>query len=60
MNKVYLGDSVYVQQDEHGELVLTTENCYPDDPRNRIVLETQTIINLLIYLKGAGITARLN
>ena len=48
-----------MQFEEHGEIVLTTENGYPDDPRNRIVLETQTLINLLIYLKQAGISARL-
>ena len=49
MNKVYLGDSVYVQQEENG---------YRDDPRNRIVLETQTLINLLIYLKQARIESQ--
>lgn len=35
--KVYLGDSVYVDFDGYG-LILTTENGYPDDPRNKIFL----------------------
>ena len=38
--KQYLGDSVYVEFDGYG-LVLTTENGYLDDPRNRIVLEPE-------------------
>ena len=34
----YLGDSVYAELD--GErIILTTNNGYPDDPRNRIVLD---------------------
>jgi len=40
--KVYIGDSVYAEIQPAAflgfELVLTTENGYPDDPRNRIVL----------------------
>ena len=38
---VYLGDSVYAQIDEFGRVVLTTDNGYPDDPRNLIVLEPE-------------------
>lgn len=38
MKKTYLGDSVYAEFDGWA-IVLTTENGYPDDPRNRIVLE---------------------
>lgn len=38
--KIYLGDSVYVEYDG-AVLILTTENGYPDDPRNRIVLEPE-------------------
>jgi hypothetical protein len=46
MKKLYLGDSVYVTWDDLGRLVLTTENGYPDDPRNRIVLEPEIFANL--------------
>lgn len=49
MNKEYLGDSVYAQVDQGG-VVLTTENGYPDDPRNRIVLEVEVLLALLQYL----------
>lgn len=38
--KAYIGDSVYVQFDGY-HIVLTTENGYPDDPRNRIALEPE-------------------
>ena len=52
MNKAYLGDSVYVRGDvQRDAIVLTTENGYPDDPRNEIVLEKEVIDNLLLYLK---------
>jgi hypothetical protein len=38
--KDYLGDSVYVEYDtESKELILTTNNGYPDDPRNVIYME---------------------
>lgn len=48
----YLGDSVYVRpsKDLPGAIVLTTENGYPDDPSNTIVLEPEVIQNLLLYL----------
>lgn len=42
VEKRYLGDSVYVECDGYA-MTLTTENGYPDDPRNRIVLEPQVI-----------------
>jgi len=54
--KAYLGDSVYADVDELGSLVLTTENGYPDDPRNQIVIEPQVLSALekyvSRYLKG--------
>jgi hypothetical protein len=53
MNKppAYLGDSVYVRPSYlTGGIVLTTENGYPDDPSNIIVLEPEVIQNLLLYL----------
>jgi hypothetical protein len=44
MEKVYLGDSVYAELDPNSDgIVLTTDNGYPDDPRNKIVLEPQVL-----------------
>ncbi len=37
MERMYLGDSVYVEADDF-RVVLTTNNGYDDDPRNRIIL----------------------
>ena len=36
--------------DPYGALVLTTWNGYPDDPRNKIVLEPEVIEALQLYL----------
>ena len=36
---IYLGDSVYVELDQFGRIILTTNNGYVDDPHNRIVLD---------------------
>lgn len=49
-SKVYLGDSVYAEWHFMG-LRLTTENGYPDDPRNEIFLEPEVLENLMEYLK---------
>lgn len=40
--KVYLGDSVYAEYDGYG-IVITTENGYHDDPRNKIYFEPEII-----------------
>lgn len=49
--KRYLGDSVYADFD--GEYVwLTTENGYPDDPRNKIALGPDELDALNQYVKG--------
>jgi len=51
MRKTYLGDSVYVEEDE--ELIgitLTTENGLPEDPSNIIFLESQVIEALKRYI----------
>lgn len=48
--KRYLGDSVYVDV-EAGMLKLTTENGYPDDPRNLIYLEPSVLHELLRYIE---------
>jgi hypothetical protein len=47
MNKIYLGDSVYAEQEE-GDLILTTENGVGYS--NRIVLEVEVINALCRYL----------
>lgn len=56
MKKVYIGDSVYAEVQPAAflgfELVLTTENGYPDDPRNKIVLGPQEWANLLTYVEN--------
>lgn len=49
--KLYLGDSVYAEIDERGRIILTTENGYPDDPRNRIVLEPEVFDALLKLIR---------
>lgn len=51
MPKDYLGDSVYADFDgDH--IILTTENGYPDDPRNRIALEPAVLSALHNYVQG--------
>lgn len=49
-SKVYLGDSVYAEV-ENEMLKLTTNNGYPDDPRNVIYLEYPTLVALEKYVK---------
>ncbi len=52
MKKQYLGDSVYASFD--GDcVVLTTENGFPDDPRNRIVLGPAVFFALRDYFLAA-------
>ncbi len=51
MNKQYIGDSVYVEFDELERVVLTTNNGYPDDPRNLIVLEPEVYAELLKWVE---------
>lgn len=46
--KVYLGDSVYASFDGY-HIWLTTENGYPDDPRNKIALEPSVLGALISY-----------
>ena len=48
--KTYLGDSVYAEWDGYS-IVLTTENGYTDDPRNRIVLEPEIYAELLAFVR---------
>jgi hypothetical protein len=50
--KTYLGDSVYADRDNLGRVVLTTENGYHDDPRNRIVLEPEVFTALIKYVES--------
>lgn len=49
--KEYLGDSVYADFDGYA-IILTTENGYPDDPRNRIVMEPSVFNALINYREG--------
>ena len=58
MNKAYIGDSVYVEIDQFGEVVLTTENGYPDDPRNRIVMESSVLQQFEEYIERARALAK--
>lgn len=48
MNKEYLGDSVYVEQEGYG-LTLTTENGF--GPSNTIYLEPNVMEALINYYK---------
>lgn len=48
--KDYLGDSVYAEFDGY-YLVLTTNNGYEDDPRNKIALEPTVYSELLRFVK---------
>jgi hypothetical protein len=50
--KQYLGDSVYAECDGF-RVILTTENGYPDDPRNRIVLEPEAVYALTRFYERA-------
>jgi len=47
--KDYMGDSVYAEWDGY-DITLTTENGYPDDPRNRIVLEPEVWASLVKWV----------
>lgn len=55
MNKIYLGDSVYVEDGSYkGEIILTTNNGYNDDPRNKITLGLNEVQALIEYLDERG------
>lgn len=47
--KTYLGDSVYADVNQYGEIVLTTENGSPGDPSNEIYLEPEVYRALVHY-----------
>ncbi len=47
--KTYLGDGCYVEQDEFGDIVLTTENGV--EVTNRIVLEPEVYTALIAYVE---------
>ena len=48
MKKEYLGDSVYICEDDY-RLVLTTENGY--GASNTIVLEPEVVERMLLYIE---------
>ena len=52
-DREYLGDSVYVET-ETQMVKLTTNNGYPDDPRNVIYMEPSVLENLLRWLRASG------
>lgn len=47
-DKLYIGDSVYVEKDDFNGIILTTENGISTS--NSIVLEPEVINSLLMYL----------
>jgi len=51
-NREYLGDSVYVQLDGSGNIILTTENGLPEDPSNTICLEPEVYWALAEYVES--------
>ena len=51
MEKRYLGDSVYVEIDRAGDLVLTTEND-EGPPSNSITLEPEVYAALIAYISA--------
>jgi len=50
MRKEYLGDSVYVELDDCGGIILTTENGF--GPNNTIVLEPEVVVALNRYVES--------
>lgn len=53
MTKIYLGDSVYADINNYGQVVLTTENGLPSDPSNEIILESEVYRALIEYVAAA-------
>ena len=49
--KSYLGDSVYADVSEHGEIVLTTENGAVTEPSNIISIDPAVFRALIGYAK---------
>lgn len=49
MTKEYIGDSVYIEYDDLGNIVITTENggTYPS---NRIFMDEEVVMNFLEFL----------
>lgn len=55
MSKRYLGDGVYAQIEDYGDLILTTENGVR--VTNRIVLEPAVLLSLLKFVKASPDTS---
>lgn len=49
MNKQYIGDAVYAEVSQYGELIVTTEDGVA--ATNRIILEPETWRDLLAYAR---------
>ena len=52
MKVEYLGDAVYVQIDDHGEMLLTTEHHDPWLAGNRIYIGPDVYMNLEKFVKN--------
>jgi hypothetical protein len=51
--RTYLGDSVYAEWvGGTYQVELTTNNGYPDDPRNRIILEPDVFVALCNFVES--------
>lgn len=46
----YLGDGIYVKEDEHGQMVLTTGSHLDGDAENRIVFGEHETKALLLWI----------
>jgi len=53
LNPIYLGDGVYAQTSESGELVLTTDSHKVEEADNVIYLESSVITSLLEYINSS-------
>lgn len=52
MNKTYIGDGVYVELTQWGDLELTTDNG-TSIPSNRIVIDPQALAELVAFRERA-------
>ena len=54
--KTYLGDSVFAEEGSYkGEVILTTNNGFADDPRNTIVMGPAELVTLFSWLRAVEI-----
>lgn len=54
--KTYIGDSVFAEEGSFkGEIILTTNNGYADDPRNTIVMGPAELVTFFAWLRAMEI-----